>query len=233
MNPSLYYSNFTIPSQIDNLNKENYSKIPINFDKSSFILSKDESHPIVFVMVFGQFQSGKSNYLKTITRNAAFNLGRGTKSTTYDMMFDGPYLLSEQIDVPDIIYSDVIQKCKEFEFDDDTSIDFIDSQGSGDEEHETIYKPVFDKILSTFLSVSIIAITVSNFNQKQSDMENILRGQLIPNDPAHILFLMKKMSIILFYLKKDGINIKMLKKNLIMNGIKPIISHLIIILKIQ
>ena len=94
------------------------------------------------------------------------------------MMFDGPYLLSEQIDVPDIIYSDVIQKCKEFEFDDDTSIDFIDSQGSGDEEHETIFKTVFHKILSTLLSVSIIAITASNFNQKQSDMENILRGYL-------------------------------------------------------
>ena len=197
-----YYSNFKIPVPIIELKDTNQpfsddSPGPINFNVLENIFSKAGDRPIFLVMVFGQYQSGKSTFLRTITGNAAFYQGRGTQSTTLGLMIDGPYFVSELINqINENVFSNIKNECLNLQIDNDPAVYFIDSQGIGDQTYETKYKPVLDKILSMFLSVSLIAITISDFNQKQVDMENTLRairrGQLSSSiQGSNVFFLVR------------------------------------------
>ena len=196
------YSNFKIPVPILKLPDDEHpwtsdSPSPINFEELEKIFSKASNHPIILIMLFGQFQSGKSTFLKTLTGNSAFYPGKGTQSTTLGLMFDGPYFVSELIDQINETFSDIKDECLKLKIDNDPAIYFIDSQGIGDEGYETAYKPVLDKVLSMFLSITLISITISDFNQKKKDMENTLRairrGQLSSSiKGSHVFFLVKK-----------------------------------------
>lgn len=153
-------------------------------DEISRIAEREGDNPVVFVMALGQFQRGKSTYLRALTGNAAFYPGCGESSTTKGILVDGPYRASDLVErIPDDIYGGLKERCRRSSGTSDPSIYFLDSQGIGDEQSEQAHKDLFERVISLFASVSIGCITFSNFNESLAEMKTTLtavrRAQLI------------------------------------------------------
>ncbi|KAH0791694.1 putative serine/threonine-protein kinase/receptor [Histomonas meleagridis] len=78
------FNNFVIPTPLTDIKSNPHpwdktSKYPILIKNFESTLRKAGNRPIVLVMLFGPYQSGKSTYLKTLTGNGAFYAGKGTK----------------------------------------------------------------------------------------------------------------------------------------------------------
>ncbi|KAH0785736.1 putative serine/threonine-protein kinase/receptor [Histomonas meleagridis] len=95
-------NNFIIPTPLIELPGKPHpwnekGTYPILLDVFESVLKKAGDRPIVLVMLFGPYQSGKSTFLRTLTGNAAFYAGKGIKSQTQGILIDGPYIVSDLI----------------------------------------------------------------------------------------------------------------------------------------
>ena len=180
------YTTFKVPRTIAELpHSETWDgSSPVLFNELTRIADHEGDHPVIFVMVLGHYQMGKSTYLRALTGNAAFYPGRGIQSTTKGILLDGPYQISQLIDrIPDDIYGNLKDRCRRFKPKSEPSIYFVDSQGIGDEKSEQVHKDLFERITSLFAAVSLVCLTVTKFNDPLDAMKTTLaavrRAQLI------------------------------------------------------
>ncbi|KAH0793138.1 megakaryocyte-associated tyrosine-protein kinase [Histomonas meleagridis] len=194
-------NNFVIPTPLFSQEgvpfpERNEVKIPIKINEFEAVIRKAGDRPIVLVMLFGPYQSGKSTYLKTLTGNAAFYAGKGVRSQTQGILIDGPYYVSDLIERLGTDYVELQEKCNSLNVNPDTALFFIDSQGIGDKRYEEELKPILDKVNALFTSISTICLTICESNVEVGDIQTILttirRAQLSKKIPfSKVYFLVK------------------------------------------
>ena len=173
---------FSIPKQLVKISqletKCDDRSDAILLDELKSVLEREGDHHVVLIMVIGNFETGKSTYLRTLTGNAAFYPTQG-------VLLDGPYRVSELIDrIPgDDYYGELREQCSQINIPSNPSIYFLDCQGTGDEKYEKYQKHVLELVYAIFASVSTICINVCKCADPlivmKSNIRAMRRGQLI------------------------------------------------------
>ena len=200
----LYCCKFSIPKQLVKISPPetmgDHTSDSILLDELRSVLEREGDRHVVLIMVIGNFETGKSTYLRTLTGNAAFYPGKGTFSQTQGVLLDGPYRVSELIDrIPDDdYYGELREQCSQINIPSDPSIYFLDCQGTGDEAYEQYQKHVLEIAYAIFASVSTICINVCKCADQMTVMKsNIMtmrRGQLMGgwnHNLSQLLFLVR------------------------------------------
>lgn len=195
---SMKKSTFRIPHQLLKLPDENQkwdknTPNPIKFDVLNNILNINDEDKVIFIMVIGRTETGKSTFLQNLTGNLAYLPGNRTQTTTLGIHIDGPYHKDQLIDN---IYDDEFKEKFNFNnIQNDTKIFFLDCQGIGDPKYNTIYSAVLNKIfpIFCFASTACISIIESNdFDYTLPVIKIIRKMQLINNGDFTPLFLLVK-----------------------------------------
>ena len=83
---------FKIPKQLIKLpNKDENNVNPVDFQAFDSIFNPKDGRKAILIMLFGQYESGKSLFIKTLTGNQAYS----TKNRTKGILIDGPYKINE------------------------------------------------------------------------------------------------------------------------------------------
>lgn len=168
---------FRIPKQIIKIpsNDETWdykTPCPIDWDNFEKVFKSSNGRKALLFMTFGNYQVGKSTFLRTITGNRAFYSGKGEETSTLGLLIDGPYKKDDlSIQIFDSYYKAEMEKIK---IDDDVDIFFIDSQGIGETRYNDL-KIVLDRVNSIFCSVSTACISMQTSDVTDVPLQNIIK----------------------------------------------------------
>lgn len=171
--------NQAIEAHNPNNPNENLKEIktsPVDMVKLIEILTLAGNRPIIIIMVFGKFESGKTTFLRTLTGNSAYYPGKSTKSQTQGILIDGPYSAKDLICRIDDD-SDIKNACQDL-FPENSEIDpaifIFDTQGTGNKNYVKYQEQILDRVNSMFTSVSTICLNIIPFTEIVTNMQNTL-----------------------------------------------------------
>lgn len=174
---------FKIPKQLIKLpNKDESNVNPVDFQAFDSIFNPKDGRKAILIMLFGQYESGKSLFIKTLTGNQAYS----TKNRTKGILIDGPYKINEILAQSEHylqIYEQLNKK-----IDDETQLFFIDSQGIEYEDCKEL-SFLFDKIYPIFCSISTVCIIPDNVNISKEQIQKMIKKiKMFPTSNSTQLF---------------------------------------------
>lgn len=180
------------PVQIVTVNENN----SIVFDSPAFheVISRADGRSIVFAVVIGGFQRGKTSFISLLTGNDQHRIGNGLREENSGITIDGPIFINDiagQWNINDYIDNN------------NTALFICDIEGFGsyrrgiNTEQNTIF---FSKLCVPFFSIASCIIYFADMNNNQDESMQLISifrmAQVINNQQINLLTLVRNVDFL-------------------------------------